>query len=123
MDSKIAKRITTNPKAMMDFHLMGKVPSLKSSNKTPLWILLSKISPRDRLRIMSIRLSPKLGYNSSATFGNAEQLFRWLGGNEKHGDWEHRPCDSCSINSFRGNISVEVLFQHCKKHPEKISIR
>lgn len=112
MHPKIAKRITNNAKAHMDFTTRGVLPTLSSANKTPLWILLSSMSSRSRFAIKGVKLSPKLGYNSSMQFSNAEQLFTWLGSNQKFGSWESRPCNSYCIQSFRKNISINDLMEH-----------
>ncbi len=118
MQGKIAKRLATNQKAHMDFITQGKIPRLKSPNRTPLWELLSKISPSHRTRIKGVKLSPTLGYNNSTVFANAEQLFNWLGGNKLIGEWESNPADQCSIKRFSRKISLDEFLKNCSSYPD-----
>jgi len=119
MHPKILKRIRTNPKAHLD-SLHGKLPKMRRPKATPLWLCLSKVSPRDRLRIIGVRLSPALGYNSSQVFGNAEQLFNWLGGSGEVGDWEVLPSETRAINSFQSVISMELLASNSSQFPSDL---
>jgi hypothetical protein len=108
MHHKISKRLMSSPKAMMDFQLRGKLPRLVNRPKSPLHQLLSSMTPMERSRFGPVKLSPKLGYNSSLTL-NCEQMLRWLGGNEPFGEWEHRQCDSCRIASFTKKLTISDL--------------
>ena len=107
--SKIVKRLATNPKAMIHFRATGVMPSLREPLETPLLRLLKKVPYNDRVHFKSVRIGPYLGYRSDLEFKNAEALFRWLGGYGQLGDWETLPCESMAIKSFNKVLKIEDL--------------
>lgn len=118
MNSKIEKRILTNPKALMDFKLSGKAPSVRKARQTPLLKALRILSPIIRGSILSITIGPKLGYSRDITFQSAEQLWNWLGGDRDLGDWETLPSESMSIGRFNKKIELADILSHSKKYPD-----
>lgn len=117
--SKIMKRLATNPKAMMEFQARGKMPRLREALETPLLRLLKSMAPRDRVRFQGVKLSPKLGYQSNAEFRDAEILFRWLGGHGQMGEWETLPSETVAIRSFNKPLTLQDLKAHCQSFPEQ----
>jgi len=117
MNSKIAHRLATNPKAHMDLVSKGKMPKMREPSKSPLWLLLNSLGSSELGKIQGIRLGPELGYESSMVFGNGHQLFRWLGGRQSLGDWENLPAESMEIRAFHKKLTLEDLKKHCAKGP------
>lgn len=119
--SKIMKRLATNPKAMMDFQSRGTLPKMRDAYETPLLRLLKKLSPRMRMEIQAVKLGPHLGYRCDHQFRNAEMLFKWLGGYGQLGEWETLPSESLAIKNFGKVLSVEDLKRASTSFPEPLS--
>lgn len=119
MHPKIAKRISTNTKAHLEYQLQGKTPRLRLPEETPLVSLLANISPRHRSSILSVTIDPELGYSCAITFQTAEQLWHWLGGRNRVGEWEKLPCESISIKGFNKKLVLDDLLSASKRHPNK----
>lgn len=116
------KALIRSPKALMDYQLLGKRPKAVQPH-SPLITYLESKSPRARLEMRNVRLSPKLGYASGAAFANAEQLLRYLKPNQwVVGSW---PAESYRIKSFYQRID-DALFQsvqaqHCPSQKSGIA--
>ena len=119
MNSKIMRRLATNPKAMIDLRTSGRMPRTVQPEKTPLWRLLDSLGPRERSRYIGVRLSPTLGYHSDQVFPSAEALFRALGGRDIHGEWEIPPLAQRAIRGFHGALTDEDLKKHSANYPHK----
>ena len=112
-ESTEMKALMRSPKALMDFKMTGRKPKAVQPT-SPLIILLESISPRDRLNIIGIRLSPKLGYQSGAQFHTAAQLLNWLKPNPWIvGTW---PAESCRIKMFSQKLILKDLLNHATKN-------
>lgn len=102
------KHMIRNPKAVMDYHMKGKLPNAIRPT-SPLISYLESIAPRDRQNIKNVRLSPKLGYQSGAQFRNAEQMLRYLKPRDYVvGNW---PAESVRIKAFNTKITEEIFNQ------------
>lgn len=119
MHPKQIKRIASHPKSAMDYQASGRVPAMELPLQTPLWVLLDSIPPRLRAEIKGVKLNPKLGYNNGQLWQTAEQLFRWLGGNESRGSWESSPADGYADRRFQKRLTVEDLLQYSNNYPSK----
>jgi hypothetical protein len=98
-------------KAQMEYQARGIKPKV-TEPVSALITLLESISPRKRVEIKNIHLSPKLGYSTGANFNNAEQLLRWLKPNNwMSGAW---PAESYRHKQFIKPISMELFLTHVK---------
>lgn len=104
------KKIMRSPQHFMKFHMTGELPNVIEP-KSPLITYLESIPPRDRLHLKNVRISPKLGYQSSARFQNAAQMLNYLKPSA-HMDYTW-PAESCRIKSFSKPITKE-LFDSCQ---------
>lgn len=121
--SKIMNKLAKDPRAMMKFQTTGQLPRMRDPLSTPLLELLKKISPRDRMAMEGVQLSPKLGYNNGTLFKSAEHLFQWLGGHTQRGEWETLPSESFAIRSFQKRLSLDDLKQATGRWPEYLDRR
>lgn len=105
-ESAQIKRMMRSPKAMMDYQVSGKMPDVVAPS-SPLITYLESVSPRDRVRMTSVNLSPKLGYNSGMQFHNAQMMLNYL----KPAPWMSGswPAKSLQIGSFRTTITDELF--------------
>lgn len=107
--SKISTQIRhlmRSPKALVKFHSTGKLPNAVSPS-SPLITYLESLSPRDRIKITNVRLSPKLGYQSNAQFASAQAMLNYLKPNAWIvGSW---PAESCRIKGFTARITDELF--------------
>jgi hypothetical protein len=71
------KHLMRSPKAMMDYQLHRKLPNERQPN-SDLIKYLESIPPRERVEMIGVRLSPKLGYQSNAQFANAQLMLNYL---------------------------------------------
>ena len=110
------KKMMRSPKDLMDFQMTGRLPNAVQPS-SPLITFLESLTPRDRLQMVGVRLSPKLGYQSGAQFGNAEQMLRYLKPRPwVAGSW---PAESCRIKSFRATITKSDFEAAQKKYGTK----
>jgi len=116
MDSKTARYLARNPRAMMKYRATGKAPQLRDP-KSPLITLLEQIAPRDRAQIIGVRLSPTLGYRSGARFRTAAALYRWL---VPAVATESVPSESHQDKRFAKRLSITDLEEHCSHMPQPI---
>jgi hypothetical protein len=117
MHSKQIKRIATHAKSAFDFQMTCKVPSMTTPTLSPLWVLLKSLPPRLRLDIKGVRLNPSLGYNNGQQWHNAEQLYNWLGGDNKRGGWESSPADSYLDRRFTKKLTINDLLDCSASFP------
>lgn len=105
------KHLARSPKAMMDFQMRGKLPNAVRPD-SPLIRYLESISPRERINITNIRLSPSLGYQSGAQFSNAQVMLNYL----KPSAWVvgNYPAESYRIKAFSKQITKD-LFQAAQR--------
>ncbi len=103
------KALARSPKAMMEFQLRGKMPNAVNPS-SPLITYLEGISPRDRIAMKNVKLSPALGYQSGASFANAQMLLTYLKPKEwiAHKSW---PAESMRLKSFNRRITDELFQQ------------
>ena len=109
MQSKQIQHMLRNPRALMNFQLSGRLPIVRKPQPTPLWLCLSRMTPRERLNLRNITLSPALGYNCRIPFRNAEQLWQYLGGQDDIVGETRLPSESRIIRSFRQTITPDQL--------------
>lgn len=103
------KYMLNHPAALMKYHMTRQAPSMRKPTQTPLWVCLSKMTPRDRLDTKNIHLNPKLGYNCSLHFANAEQVFDYLGENRWIVGNQILPSESRIISSFKKTLTPADL--------------
>lgn len=98
------KHLMRSSKAMIDYQVSGKLPNAVCPT-SPLIIYLESINARERQRIMNVRLSPSLGYQSGAQFSNAQMMLNYLKPSAwVVGTW---PAEACRIKSFNKMISKD----------------
>ena len=116
MNSKQARFLARNPKAMIRYQTTGRLPQ-SFRPTSPLIDLRESLTPRDRIEIKAIRLSPALGYQCSQTFANAEQLYRFIKPQAEMIEGEPFPAESMRIKRFTKRLSIEDLKEHqrCRK--------
>jgi len=114
MNSKQARYLARNPKAMIRYQTTGRLPQTFRPT-SPLIELLESLSPRERLQITGIRLSPALGYQCSQTFANAEQLYRFLKPQAEMIEGEPFPAESMRIKRFAKRLTIDDLRNHQAK--------
>lgn len=115
LSSAQVKWISKNHRAFLDYQLTGKVPRTYWPD-SPLIRLLESISPRDRLRICGVRLSPALGYSHTVRFHTAQQLLAWLKPRELI-EGEPCPAETCRIKSFSNTLTLDDLKAHSASWP------
>lgn len=119
MNSRQAKKLATSPQAMMRFKATGKLPEIWHPD-SPLIRLLESISPRDRLQVRVIRLSPELGYTGNHLFHSAEQLLRWLKPPAGLVEGESCAAESCRIKAFTQEVTLDDLAKASQQFPETL---
>lgn len=102
-------RLPKTGKELMDFHLQGKMPRRETAPVTPLLELIQNI-PRSYWSLLgAVKLSPRLGMNSSAQFHSIHQLATWLGDGQ-HGT--NHPYLSYWDRSV-ACVKLDCLLEHC----------
>jgi len=103
------KKLISSPKAMMDFHLTGKLPALPADPSSPLITLLKTFHPSERLRITHLVIDTRLGYQGRFTFANAAQALNWLcPANRPHS----LPSEAAQDKRFNKVLGIEDLLSH-----------
>ena len=77
IDQRSLSLLMKRPGAMSRFLTTGALPSVAKPS-SPLITLLESLSPRDRSRIVGLKVGPALGYNGSRQFHTAHQALSWL---------------------------------------------
>lgn len=114
--SKLVDHLTRNPQAFANWQIVI-VPQLKSTPNTPLRQLISSIPRRLRNECKGVTLHPDLGFSSSATFNNLEQLYQWLGGRSQAYNAHNLPYLHWKIARFNKTLNIEDLRPHCAQFP------
>ena len=117
------KAISRNPKAMMDFHLMRKIPTEKPCPSTPLRQLIESIPTIFWGHFNGVKLSPSLGFNSSLQFNNLHQLAAWLGHNKKNILYKRMPYQSWKINTFNNKLFIDDLLLSSSNQIDSSTLR
>ena len=105
-ESTEIKYLMRNQKAMMNFQLHKKMPNATKPT-SPLISYLESIPPRDRVNLKNVKLSPKLGYQSSLTFPNAQLMLNFLKPSQwMVNDW---PAKQYQIKTFQKQITKEIF--------------
>lgn len=118
MTAQQSKLICTNPKAMMDFHLNGRLPTMRASKDTPLRQLIKQIPVRHWACFKGINVNPALGFNGNLRFHTLYQLMNWLGNDKLQIPVNRRlPYESFIIHNFRRPITVWDLIDNCSDYP------
>ena len=115
-----SKYLMRNAKALMDFQLTGRLPSIRKPLETPLWVCLNDIPPRLRAVIVGIKLNPALGYNCNYQFNTAEQLFQYLGGNNDLIEHQSLPSERYAIRAFQKVITLDDILENAASYPPSI---
>ena len=121
MNNQQMKVITTNPKAMIDFHITGKLPQLKDSLSTPLRDLLLSISVSERERYKGITVDHRLGFTGQLTFHSVFQLLRWLGHQQQVVNNQTLPYYGFVNRRFQQRLTIEEFGKYCKLYLNKKS--
>lgn len=111
MNSKQARFLARNPRAMMQYKTTGRLPQIYRP-RSPLIDLLETMSPRERVELRGIRLSPALGYQTGQTFANAEQLYRFVKPQAEMIEGEPFPAESMRIKRFTKRLTLDDLKDH-----------
>lgn len=111
MNSKQARFLARNPRAMMQYKATGRLPQ-PFRPSSPLIELLETMSPRERVELRGIRLSPALGYQTGQTFANAEQLYRFVKPQAEMSESEPFPAESMRIKRFAKRLTIDDLKEH-----------
>lgn len=77
IDQRSLSLLMKRPSAMSRFLATGALPSVAKPS-SPLITLLESLSPRERSRIVGLKVGPALGYNGSRQFHTAHQALSWL---------------------------------------------
>jgi hypothetical protein len=117
------KAISRNPKAMMDFQLMRKIPTEKKCPSTPLRQLIESIPTMFWEHINGVTLSPSLGFNTSLQFNNLHQLAAWLGHNKTNMFNTRMPYQSWKIGSFNKKLFIDDLLLSSSNYLDTSTIR
>ncbi|KZX78303.1 hypothetical protein A3715_10640 [Oleiphilus sp. HI0009] len=108
------REIMRSQKAAHDFLVSGKLPQT-TTPCSPLISYLERIPPRERAVPRLVKLHPKLGYESVASFSSLQQMLNYLKpSNQVIGSW---PAESRRNKRFNSQITDE-LFN--KINPKKI---
>lgn len=105
-------------KEIADYNLRGKVPTVINAPETPLLKLIKRIPRSMWSHFGSVKLSPKMGFNSVTSFHSLSQLAMWLGDNKKLKNSERMPYMSY-INSSTNKVSLDTLLAHTSKRPSE----
>ncbi|MBO1897525.1 hypothetical protein HNW13_017450 [Shewanella sp. BF02_Schw] len=112
MNQRILRELSRSASAMVDFHLLGKLPSCVNAPATPLRDLIEQIPPRARSEFKGVKLSPELGFNSRMQFHTLHQLYEWLGGNKKIVGNQTMPYMSWRNVNFNKKLTLQDLLKH-----------
>lgn len=77
IDQRSLSLLMKRPSAMSRFLATGTLPSVAKPS-SPLITLLESLSPRERSRIVGLKVGSALGYNGSRQFHTAHQALSWL---------------------------------------------
>lgn len=110
--SEQMRKLMRSPKAMMEFQVTGKLPSVDRLD-SPLIRFLESLGAQKRLGIRPARLHPALGYDTNLTFNNAEQMYRWL----KPSEYVSTaiPAESYRIKHFSRQITSDIFMSYQQK--------
>ncbi|EGQ7973644.1 hypothetical protein I7Z51_002569 [Vibrio parahaemolyticus] len=117
MSHQAMNAMLRNPKQLIKYQMTGRLPRVSDAPATPLRDLISNIPPRLRLEFKGIRLSASLGFNSGAQFHNLEQLYSWLGADQKLIGSATMPYMSWRIAAFNKPLTLAELIPHCSTVP------
>ena len=113
-------RLATNPHDMMRFQRTGRLPEgVKPAS--PLITLLDRISPRDRVQIVGLRVDQRLGYSGSREFHTAAQALAWLRPAAEVFGTFYAEC--WRIKDFRSELYLDDLKSCCANFPEQLARR
>lgn len=105
MDSKTLHRLATNPKAMLNYKLTGRLPSFVPPS-SPLITLLQSLHPRERVQVASLTVSASLGYRGLHSFRNAQHALNWA---VPEGTSSMPASASWQIKQYRKLLTVDDL--------------
>jgi hypothetical protein len=112
--SKAIHRLATNPRDYMRFVTTGRMPEGKRP-ASPLITLLKAIEPRDRARLIGMKVDPRMGYTGSRQFHYGQQALNWVcPSDEEFGSF---PADSWRDKRFHQTIYLETLAECCASFP------
>jgi hypothetical protein len=115
MKNSQIKYMMRNPKSLMEHQMTGRLPSVRKPTRTPLWTLLDSMTPRQRIDIKGVVLSPKLGYQCNIQFGSAEQLFDYLGGHTEIVGNSRLPSEERIMAGFNKKLQISDLLGKTNK--------
>jgi hypothetical protein len=118
MNNQQIRAITRNPKAMMDFQILGKLPPLEDSLSTPLRELILTIPVGHWDKYKGITVDKHLGFNGQLTFHSTFQLMRWLGYQQKIVGNQSLPYYSFVNRRFKSKLTIEQFSECCKVSPK-----
>ncbi|WP_019583836.1 hypothetical protein [Thioalkalivibrio sp. ALE16] len=113
------RHMMRNPRELIDFETTGRVPR-PMRVESPLIDLLRTLSPRDRMCIEGIQLSPELGYHYAGFFRNAEVLLRWLEPDGEVFEGDTWPAESWRDKRFRQRLTLADLKPFVANWPEHL---
>ncbi len=120
--SKQLHHIATNPRAHMRFMTTGRAPETVRP-RSPLIDLLEKLSPRDRVAIVGLKVGPALGYTGSRQFASAESALRWMKPDHEMLKDRSWPAESWRDKRFAQAITLDQLIAHAARIPESLKAR
>ena len=112
MDARMTRYLMRNPRDLMNFHLMGRLPQITRIN-SPLISLIESIPRSEWERYRNIKLTRKLGYITGLQFNNLWHLYRWLKPHNYRIGSESIVSENCHIKGLTRSISLVIFIEHC----------
>lgn len=119
---KQMREMMRNPMALVNFQATGQAPRTVRP-ESPLITLLEQIDPRDRVRIVGVRVDALLGYVGSRQFHTAEQALRWAKPDNEMIEGRSWPAESNRDKRFSHRLYLEQLLDHAASYPEGMLAR
>lgn len=115
--SRQIQHMLRRPSLLARFQLTGELPH-GTRPQSPLIDAINRISPRDRSRMLGMRIDPSVGYSGSRRFHTVAQALHWLAPEQEV--FGAFPAESWRIKNFRRRLSFEDVARCCASVPDDI---